>query len=280
MMKICEEIKNAIMEDKDLISKANNIDIAKNGTFFDIEKCIKSLEWTENSLSDCVAPTDKTNGNTFIQKYVPYDCVGIAVQDNDLLMIVYAVAKALTSDVSACVYLSADKNVTASAFVLGIMGRVATQFGLNVSIETDKERFENSLDRFDNVLIIGSGAFYNSFKGITFKEYIPYGVTDVICLDKSLYNELPSQMKDVVLYTNFKCKKAKSRVNDVEEALKMIMLSGNRYKTILLSHNNGDIEYFKAYAKSDYVLVNVYNEENEVSNISQHSFMKLVNYLI
>ena len=201
------------------------------------------------------------------------------MENNDTLALVYAVTRALTCGASVRVLFSGDKNIATSTFVLKLIDKVASNFGQGVSLEIDTDAFKNSMD-IDKTLIIGSRGFYYDIQCLSPKEYVPYGVTDVICLDSALYNKVVGKVKCANLYTNFKCDKAVDTVHNIEDAVQRINLSGNNHKTILLSQSKTDIEYFMTHIKSDIVIVNVYNEEKELPNLTQYNFIRLVNYLV
>lgn len=278
MKNICEAIKEVLINSKEIILENNSADLQGGGMPFDVDRCVKSLDWCEVSMVGRVVSATKMNGVTFIQKYIPYTYVGITAEENDPYAMVYAVTKALESGTNVCVYISSDKNCITTAFVLGLIGRVADGFDLTVDLETDKEAFEKEL-QFDKTLIIGSRVFYNKFVCVTPKEYIPFGVTDVICMDEALYENVASQLDGVNLYTKFECDKATQVVRGIEEAVALVNLSGDRYRTVLFSQNESCIRFFTSFIKSDSVIVNTYNEEKELPNISQYSFIRLVNYL-
>lgn len=283
-MDIREVIIQTLESQKDIILQTNLIDVNNGGDKIDFDSMVKSLNWFETSMLEVDISSTKIEGMTFVQKYQAIGNIGLIVEDNNINAIVYSIVKSIWCGNNVKILLDDMKNFgTIKSIVLAIDSCIKLDDPARyVEVVLDKDVFVKNVTELDLIIVISSKTYYNDLLELVKLpiKYIPFAKGNFVITNEDLYNKANKEaMAGCDICTTFELEGAQL-VADIKEAVFMVNTCFDNYKTILLSDNKEDIEYFIQHIKSDIVVVNNMNSDLELPNLNQYDLLKLKNYFI
>lgn len=286
MNDMMDELKSFLLSQKDLLIKANDIDVKSGNDKMEISELENCFNYDNETRLYSVRLEGFADSQTKTFKlYDSLGTIGLDCKDN----LIYPIAKVI----SLCVYTNnsliinlkeGGKNYVTINMLVELVNKYLEAKEINIKIEVQtRDQHEFSLNRdLNKIFIISDEDYYLRNRYISDVETKFYLVdTPAIIVDNKAHIEyLKNIDKNVTVYTNepLGISENERLVPTFKDAVRLVNRSEYRHKVILLTKDESNAKYFVNNCKVENVLVNVMDLSTRMPNFDQKDFLYIKTY--
>ncbi|MFA6860433.1 MAG: hypothetical protein WCR30_03500 [Clostridia bacterium] len=263
------KIKDIILQNAELLMKANQIDKRNGGQTLEINNLcnIVELVFDNQNLYGLKLKEINLDNNFVIEKRLAsVGSIGIIEENNNISNIFYLIMMSIFNKNSVYINFETSKNLGTFKILVELLKKVVQEKIEITQFETNE--FANKVSLLDKLFIVGEKSFFNEVMIDCSVPccFVPFGKINVVNFSNN-FNEQIKKIESCNFYTH-------EDVNNIKEAVDLISCSSTNYLTVLFTDNAKEAEYFLNFSKSDFSFVNTLPELNNLINLKTADFLR------